>query len=184
MPAYLEEEEFSDSLAELPEVQAFFCGTDRWSRDVAEWIKGPLSARSARRSMAERGNRVWLYWHPDGRLVGFSSLGETQWSMPPGYGATITCTVIPFLGLQHEFQGEPRDVEKSLRFSRQIMGNVLGKCLLYGNRDIVLMVHKKNLRAQKLYTDFGFLGYERPDKRTNMLQMHRTTDGIVVNQQN
>jgi hypothetical protein len=78
MPVILQEEEFSASLASLPEVQAFYCGTLPFEKAVAKWIKSPADKYSALKSMSERGTKVWLYWHPEGQLVGYGSLGVTS----------------------------------------------------------------------------------------------------------
>jgi len=46
---------------------------------MSEWIKAPPTAQFGN---SKYETSIWLYYHPDGRIVGFGSLGLTRWTAP------------------------------------------------------------------------------------------------------
>jgi len=70
------------SEADLPRVQTFECGAKLFQIEVSDWIKSPsTSPNSALGDMQARGTLVWLY-ETDDEIIGFGSLGATNWSIP------------------------------------------------------------------------------------------------------
>ena len=137
----------------------FFCGDEAWSKHVREWILGSDVLDSMK-----KGTRVWLFETLAGDVVGFGSVGTSVWRWPPLSGAKATIVLIPMLGLDVRFRGQPPDPE--WRYSRQIMGHLLAE----GQRIVrewsgdagekpqwlVLMVHRDNSRAIHFYEQCGF----------------------------
>jgi hypothetical protein len=64
--------EFSE--ADKTRLAGFSCGDEPWSRHVTEWILGSDVLDSMK-----RGTRVWLFETEGGEVVGFGSLGTSQW---------------------------------------------------------------------------------------------------------
>lgn len=146
--------------ADQARLVGFSCGDDPWSRHVSEWILGS----DVLDSMKKWGTRVWLFETAQGEVVGFASVGTTVWRWPPPDGARTTVVLIPMLGLDTRFHGQPSD--PNWRYSRQIMSHLLAE----GERIarewtgdvekkpqwLVLMVHRDNARAIRLYEQCGF----------------------------
>ncbi|OAI45626.1 hypothetical protein AYO44_12615 [Planctomycetaceae bacterium SCGC AG-212-F19] len=88
MPSFLRKIPFTDEL--LPAVQGFFCGNEDWERPLAEWITaGPQVKNGALYELKKRKGKlqVWLHVNEHNDLVGYSSLGESNW---PWQGERIT----------------------------------------------------------------------------------------------
>jgi len=168
MPIVLQEEDFCEAL--LPEVIGFYCGDNPWELAIAQWIKAPRSRTGALKSMRKRGTQVWLFWHPDGRLVGYGSLGTTDWTWPPPEGPVRRVSIIPCLGIQTVFRRQP-DGPKNERFSHQIMEFLLSTALSLGVEDIVLQVEQENVGALTLYRHFHFEAF--PIQDGTRIKMHR-----------
>lgn len=145
--------------ADQARLVGFSCGDETWSRHVTEWIRG-----SDVFSSMEKGTRVWLYEIPEGEIVGFGSLGTSNWRWPPPRGQRTTIVLIPMLGIDTRFHGQPPDPH--WRYSRQIMSHLLAEAQVLaqewpGEPDsrpewLVLMVHQDNERAIRLYEQWGF----------------------------
>ncbi len=137
----------------------FTCGDEPWSRHVTEWIRGSDVHHSMR-----RGTRVWLFETAGHEIVGFGSVGTSIWRWPPPDGASATIVLIPMLGIDARFRGQPSDPD--WRYSCQIMKHLLseGQCIARewpGDRGpaphwLVLMVHRDNVRAIRFYERCGF----------------------------
>ena len=122
-------------------------------------------AATAKFGKSKHETSIWLYYHPDGRIVGFGSLGLTRWTNPYPNGKWVDLSIIPALAIQTEFQHLPRDqeVEDNPSFSHQIMGDLLGKAHLQSPDFVVLCVHRDNDKAIRLYKHFGFTFMPGPD---------------------
>ena len=151
----------------LGDVQDFFCGNNPWHIEVAKWIKGDTSKNSALRDIASGKNEVWLYRTTQGAVVGYGSLGKTKWRWPPPQGQWEIVSIIPFIGIKTEFQGQPHGVPSEERFASQIMGDLIGKARGHGTRILGLFVHRDNARAIKFYNRIGFLPL-RDDGKENL----------------
>ena len=167
MPPLLQPTEFSP--ADLNLVAGFACGSQPWEAAMSEWIKAPPTAQF-RNSKYETS--IWLYYHPDGRIVGFGSLGLTRWTDPYPDGPWRDLSIIPALAIQTDFQHLPRhrDEEDNPSFSHQIVGDLLGKALLQAPDFVVLCVHRDNRKAITLYKHFGFKFMPGPDQIHKRMQ--------------
>lgn len=153
---------YADELTEddRSELIDFDCGQEPWARAATEWLLGS----DVWESIKKRGTRVWLYRTESNVVVGFGSLGVTRRRWPPPDGSYGNLLIIPMLGLDYRFHGQPPDPAK--RFSSQIVGHLRyeAKRLLAEHQDpsrettplLVLYVHKDNLAAIRLYQKFGF----------------------------
>ena len=106
--------------ADQPPRVGFSCGEELWSRHVAEWIRGSDVLDSMK-----RGTRVWLFETERGEVVGFGSIGTSQWQWPPPRGSRTTVVLIPMLGLDVRFRGVPPD--PAWRYSRQLMAHLIAE---------------------------------------------------------
>lgn len=156
-PNQLYATEFTE--ADQARLAGFSCGDDIWSRHVAEWIRGSDSLDSQK-----RGTKIWLFETIDGEVVGFGSIGISRWKWPPPDGTPTSIILIPMLGIDARFHGQPRDPQ--WRYSRQLMSHLIAQAQLRSHewtgdpeakpQWLVLMVHKENARAIRLYQDCGF----------------------------
>jgi hypothetical protein len=148
--------------ADLHLVASFECGNQPWAVAMSEWIKAPPTAQFGN---SKHSTQVWLYYHPDGRVVGFGSLGSARWTNPYPDGPWIDLSIIPALAIQTEFQRLPQggDENDNPRLSHQIFGDLLGKALLRSPDFVVLCVHRDNEAAIRLYQHFGFTFMPGPD---------------------
>jgi len=150
--------------ADQARLVGFTCGDNVWSRCVTEWILGSDVLDSM-----QRGTRVWLFETQDEEIVGFGSLGPWNWRWPLPNGPKNSVLLIPMLGIATQYQGKPPDPE--WRFSNQILDHIIAEAKQLATasaqrpRQLLLMVHRDNLRAMKVYERFGFQlipGAERP----------------------
>lgn len=145
--------------ADQARLAGFSCGEELWARHVTEWILSSdvLDSR-------KKGTRVWLFETAGGDIAGFGSLGTSVWRWPPPKGEKTTIALIPMLGIDARFRGQPPDPD--WRYSRQIMGHLIAEAqqLAHGwpgdvaskPQWLVLMVHRDNARAIQFYKQCGF----------------------------
>jgi ribosomal protein S18 acetylase RimI-like enzyme len=156
-PHQLHAAEFTE--ADQARLAGFSCGDEPWSAHVTEWIRGSDVLDSMK-----RGTRVWLFETAAGEVVGFGSVGTSVWKWPPPDGARTTIVLIPMLGIDARFRGQPPDVD--WRYSHQIIGHLIaeGQQIVLkwpGDADskpqwLVLMVRRDNARAIRFYEQCGF----------------------------
>jgi hypothetical protein len=89
----------------------------------------------------------------------------------------LLISYIPFIGIQHAFQGEPRDAARDDKFAYQILDDLIeyaaektaGRTDLYPA--IGLSVDGDNKRAIRFYENRGFVNANTPrkDKRTGVV---------------
>ncbi len=160
--------------ADQQRLAGFSCGEEAWSRHVSEWIKGS----DVLDSMA-RGTRVWLFETEENEVVGFGSLGISQWRWPPPDGLRTTIALIPMIGIDVRYHGKP--VDPVWRYSRQIISHLIAEArqlALEWPDDsttrpqwLVLMVHQDNPRAIRFYEQAGFELIAGVVRRNNHLVM-------------
>lgn len=148
------------TIAEQARLVGFSCGNEAWSKHVSEWILGS----DVLDSMSKWGTRVWLFETERGEIVGFGAVGTSKWRWPPPDGTRSTIVLIPMLGIDHRYHGQPAD--PAWRYSRQIMSHLIAEGQLMASecsKDakpkpqwLVLMVHQDNARAIKFYENCGF----------------------------
>lgn len=158
MPQELRVQPFSAPL--LPEVQDFFCGDEPWQIEVAQWIKGESEDNAVARMT--QGTEVWLYRNAQGEIVGYGSLGKTEWRWPPPGGPREAVSIIPYFGVQSRFQGEPKDAPRGQRFAFHIIGDLLARAARHGTRIVGLFVDEDNKRAVSFYEHVGIVAVSIP----------------------
>ncbi len=149
MPRILDKTPFSEDL--LPLVQDFDCGDDEASKEVSDWIKGPV--------LEDIGSncQVWLYSTEQDGIVAFSSLGGRNWRYPNSKKSALALVnTIPFIGIKKQFQGEPRGDPP--KYFTQIMAHLAFEAGMHADRLSVigLVVRPDNDRAIKAYMRVGF----------------------------
>jgi len=114
--------------------------------------------------MKKYGTEVWLHWKEKVELVAVSSLGESKWSWPPPKGPKKLISVIPCVGLQRLFQGEPKEAPPEDRFAAQVLDHLIYEAKAKTNREplIGLMVDEENKRAVRFYEKAGFAHLVKP----------------------
>lgn len=145
--------------ADQARLVGFSCGDELWSRHVTEWIRGSDVVDSMK-----RGTRVWLFETTQGEVVGFGSVGTSEWRWPPPKGSKATIVLIPMLGIDFRFRGDPSDPD--WRYSGQLMSHLIAAAQQIahewtGDADkqpqwLALMVHRDNSRAIRFYERCGF----------------------------
>jgi ribosomal protein S18 acetylase RimI-like enzyme len=166
MPLILASAEFLPN--DLPLVKDFDCGGHDWETEMADWIRLPPTRKFGN---ANYDTDIWLYFHPDGRVVGFGSLGTTRWKFPVPNGIRTQFSIIPALAIKSEFQRQPRSQRDGQKFSHQILGDLLGKALGHQTQFAGLFVHQLNTHAIRLYKKFGFK--ELPGIENGYRRMYR-----------
>lgn len=160
--------------ADQARLVGFSCGEENWAEHVAEWIRGSDVLNSLK-----RGTRVWRFETQQGEIVGFGSLGTSRWRWPPPEGAATTIVLIPMLGVDRRYQGQPAEPE--WRFARQMTSHLIAEarnivCNWRGLPDekpswLVLMVHRDNARAIRFYENCGFQLIPNVERRHGHLVM-------------
>lgn len=163
-PYQLHADEFTQG--DRSELAHFDCGKEEpWARAATEWLLGS----DVWESMEKRGTKVWLYRTGSGVIVGFGSLGITRRRWPPPDGGYTNLLIIPMLGIDRRFQGEPpgQPSHSRWRYSNQILSHLRFEAskLFQARRGagrntlplLTLNVHRENRRAMRLYERFGFV---------------------------
>jgi len=158
------------SAVDLPHVQAFDCGDNDWSLLAARWIKSAPPFPGALKSIEDHGNAVWLYFLDavdEEFLVGFTSLGQTRWPLPPPDGPRRNVGFIPMLAVASAFQGKPTAAARG-RYVDEMLEHLIEQALRQEYRELCLFVHKDNQRAIRLYERYGFAALGTEDDRGNL----------------
>jgi hypothetical protein len=162
MPDILRTIEFTEQL--LAEVQEFQCGTQDWETPLAMWIKAAPNVKDG--ALYEIHKRkgtlqVWLYVNEKGELVGYGSLGASNWQWPTADDARVPINVIPNVAIQQKFWGKPRDDPP--KYSTQIFNHLIFQARQHPERHALLglFVDPRNLHAIKAYKSAGFEEYFR-----------------------
>ncbi len=166
-----------------PDLIHLNCGDESWARAATEWVLGT----EVWDSIEKHGTRVWLYRNDKDVIVGFGSLGITRRRWPPPDGGYCNLLIVPMLGIDHRFHGQPPDREQ--RFSHQILSHLRFEAIqLFKSHQesgrstlplLSLYVHRENHRAIRLYERFGFLAKPagvRADLLLMIQKLPTTTD--------
>lgn len=152
----------------LERVRDFHCGDEAYEVEVAQYIKSPRGTGSALDDMVNNGTQVFLYETLAGELVGYGSLGTTLWRWDnPKKGPWTPIYIIPFYGVQSSFKGQPPG-PKEHRYARRIFEDLLARAVEHPERRrlLGLCVHPQNVRAIKVYRDYGFMDYGTTSRAT------------------
>ncbi len=141
--------------ADRGDLIGFSCGESVAGKACTEWIQGSDVVDSMK-----RGTVVWIYRNEADEVVGFGSLGPARWRWPPPNGNFTNLAIIPMLGIDERFQGQPAD--KQWRYSHQIMNHLIYEAhelSVHAKKPLewlLLLVLPGNERAIKLYEQFDF----------------------------
>jgi GNAT superfamily N-acetyltransferase len=154
MPTTLIPVAFSSEL--LPLVQDFDCGDEPHEQELAKWIVTEAIPT------IDAGGKVWLYATEDKQIVGFGSLGISNWRYPDPQSKRISVAVIPAVAIKKQFWGQPPGPREN-RYSSQILDHlILEAAKLPITAPVLgLFVHPANTRAVKLYERAGFVLFSR-----------------------
>lgn len=163
-PSALPLQSISFTLEHLPLVQRFCCCADPrdekpWEKDVNDWIKAAPGNAGALDAIAHGRAEVWLYLDMADTLIGYGSLGFEEIQLRDG--TTQRIGVIPFFGVQTEYQGVPK-VPKEDRFSRRIFGSLIQEAKRRATyQDLFLYVDPRNEAAIGFYKAiYGFEAWD------------------------
>jgi GNAT superfamily N-acetyltransferase len=145
---------FTPDLLDL--VKDFDCGSEPYQMELADWIRNDAL------QAVEGGTLVWLYITQTGDVVGYGSLGESNWRYPD-YQAKKRSKVliIPAVALDKAYHGKPEGADRDARFSSQVMRHLIAEAQRWPTPmpALCLFVHPDNEGAIKLYTRFDFQPY-------------------------
>lgn len=80
----------------IPELANFDCGGHDYQIAVSDWIKAIHPDDSVLTDISRFGTKVWVYYNQAGDVVGFASLGLTNWSLwPPSQKRKAPVVIIP-----------------------------------------------------------------------------------------
>ncbi len=153
----LRKKKFALSDLALAEVQAFHCGELPRDKEVATFLTTDFPTLVVD---SDRALQAWLYRDDANALVGFSSLGKSEWSYPTPTGTRVTVQIIPALAVASGHQGNG--------YMREILLDVFNEAM--AKRDCVsellgLLVHVDNTRAIDVYKSEGFEDYGNPSNQ-------------------
>jgi RimJ/RimL family protein N-acetyltransferase len=153
--------------ADLQEhVADFACGDEPYERELADWI------RNEALPAMERGTRVWLFVTEEGDLVGYGSLGTTNWRWPDPKSERVTLNIIPAVAIQRHYWGKP-DGPREQRYSTQILDHLIAEATDRTDTAplLGLFVHPDNHRAIRAYERAGFTRFSHTykDKETGVV---------------
>src|SRR5262245_16522052 len=121
-------------------VADFNCGDEPWQRELATWIVNDSAAA------IERGTKVWLYINAAGDVVGYGSLGTTNWRYPEPDSKRTLVAIIPAVAIQRRLQGQPSDAPREARYSSQILRHLIQEAQTWPGQPTALglFVHPEN----------------------------------------
>jgi hypothetical protein len=169
MPANLTAIPFTKD--DLDAVADFDCGDEPWAQYVSDWIKGgPGGVLDA----LEAGTEVWLYVNDQNEIVGYGSLGTTNWYYPDPYGREantkrVSLSIIPAYAVQKAFHKKPAGAWQQ-HYSSKILLDLLNQALQRCQQKLDLapllglFVDDRNLHAIRHYENHGFTKYGKPLK--------------------
>jgi len=156
---------------DLDAVADFHCGDNPWAEYVAEWIKG---APGGVLVALDIGTDIWLYLNDDNEIVGYGSLGTSEWNYPDPYktapgGKKVCLNMIPAFAVQSQFHGQPPG-HWSQHYSSEILNDLIAEATRRCVQDpslaplLGLFVDERNARAIRHYENHGFKKYAKPIK--------------------
>lgn len=155
MPDLLRSVEYAPSMLGL--IRNFDFGDEPYQKELGQWI-----IDDAEQAMA-RGTKVWIYVNQADQIVGYGSLGQTNWKYPEPNSNKVTVAIVPAVAIRKEFWGEPKTGDKEEKYSSQIMRELIRQAIEWNASfgAVGLFVHPENLAAIKLYERFGFKRFYR-----------------------
>lgn len=178
MPDALSKANFT--LDDLPTVQSFDCGSEPWELEVSNWLKGPPNSDCAAATI-QKGSKVWLYGLDSGRIVGFGSLGTTEWRWTGKKDPYVPLSVILSYGVHKDFKKQPPSDDPNNHYSGQILGDLIEEAIdLRDTKPILgLCVDGRNTKAIHLYKRFQFADLSPWTNKDTGVSYNRM--GLVLN---
>ncbi len=150
----------------------FDCREDRsrppqpWEADVNDWLLAAPETRDGALYRTRRKEcKAWLFFDEQVNLVGYGSLGYSKWPDPGILDPTLSdlpkvrISLIPSVGIQTPFQGQPKGVPPEQKYSSQIINHLISEArrkMTERQPYLALYVHPQNSRAIKLYERMNF----------------------------
>ena len=124
----------------------------------------------------KRPGQVWLYRLPDGTLVGFGALAQTNWKWQGEDDPRLPVSIVIWYAVHGDFQKKPEGPREN-HYSFQIFESLVAEAELRQDTHPILglFVSQENQRAMQLYEDFGFTkdGFELgPDAAEDYQKMY------------
>jgi hypothetical protein len=160
MADFLRKIPFTEQL--LSTVKDFDCGNEEWEKPLNTWIKAePNVKNGALYELRKRKGKlqVWLHVNEGNELVGYSSLGESNWHWPLPEDPRVPISVIPNVAIEKRFHRKP---DECPRYSKQIMDHLVFEARQFQNRYplLGLYVDPRNAGAIKVYLREGFQDFQ------------------------
>jgi ribosomal protein S18 acetylase RimI-like enzyme len=161
---------FSRALWPNPAVQTFDCGAAPWEIEVGKWIAAEEGAQfDSALYCAEQGKcSVWLYAVTTDplELVGFASLGRTNWKLPE----RTPVQIVPHFAIAKQYQGQPPGAKPADRYASLAFTDVIREAASRWKnagapKVLALYVHPNNVRAIRFYLAHAFVAL--PDLMSN-----------------
>jgi GNAT superfamily N-acetyltransferase len=165
--------------ADQPAMAGLHFGDEPWARAATAWITGS----DVLDSIQKHRTRVWVFRDESEAIVGFASLGPTQWRWPPPDGSYTRLLIVPQIGIDARFRGQPPD--PAWRFSNQIMSHVVFEAREWATAIrhikppkkhvelLILQVHRDNHAAYRLYERFGFVPMPGFESNDHLVMSHK-----------
>lgn len=144
-------------------MQDFDCGTDEWCLDVNKWIKSDIG-NCAISSIIDEDHwcKAWLYSNTEllspASLVGYASLGLSDWPLLPGDRTREKVATIPYFGVNRGFRGQFHEPDET--FATGMFRDLLSQAnyhLPSEVRKIGLYVHPDNSGGIRFWERCGFV---------------------------
>jgi len=170
---------------DLDAVVDFHCGDARWARYVTDWIQGkPGGVLEA----LDIGTQVWLYLDQQNEVVGFGSLGYTEWVYPDPFGRgdskRVPLCIIPAYGVDVRFHKKPNG-DWQQHYSSEILADLIAVAAREWTREygsdpnvtplLGLFVDEQNTRAMRHYENHGFSKYGKPIRNRGQRMLLKLT---------
>jgi hypothetical protein len=156
----------------LPLVQSFECGDEPWASDVSDWIKAEVDGAA---DLVDQGTcTVWLYYTDDEELFGYASLGISfhEWNVPGFSRSKIP--IIPFFGVQSEFQGKPESADHLDRYAARMMRDVVAQAIQLEHAELPLLgllCDHRNSKAIGFYERMSYVCLDPTDGSRKLVRM-------------
>jgi len=99
---------------------------------------------------------VRLFYHDDGRLIGYGAIGPVEWTLADQ--SKVRLYLLHFCGVHTQFRRQ-QGVETHRRYGRRILGGMLEATVALSPtahcQGVALYVDPEN-EAKTIYLDFGF----------------------------
>lgn len=138
-----------------PAIRQFSCGSLPRDVEINEFLRF-----EAVESVESGAVEVWIYFDETGEVVGFSSLGKTEWRYPKPNSDRVPLQIIPNLAIATSHQGNG--------YSSVMLDDTIAAAIELRDRVselLGLFVHVENGKAIRLYLSRHFEPFSKPITR-------------------